>query len=539
MRKERLICILALLLSFGSHSKESEKPFNTLTDSLFFHGIFEAHNQYISGDYPASLHTINKALTLYSANRVPASEKLRSRLMEYYMLLGTIYIKPGDFQSAIKEYQIALELALRFNNKQMTFRSTSYLIDAYFQMENYEAVKVLLDDIELEETLWETEQKTIHYQYGGYYYRVGKLDSALYRYQLSEQNCDSLTDPDLARVYNAYGTIYTDLEQLDSAEYYLNKCLSNFETSLSVFERLLSEIQLNEVLLKRGKITAADQKARELYKEAEAKSFHLVLIEIYQQRIRIAQEKEAYKEAFELTGAMDSLKNSIDQQRNELMISIINQQKKNIELNQELQEQNAELERISHEKIRANLVNIIIILVSIILLFVFAMVYRKFRARYQARISKLTHEKEEIKETLDNREAELNELLFNNQSFENFFDTVQKNLRSNSDNMFEGIEMDELKEKFKAFSNRVPGSEPDSDTLLFNRNLNELTPALSENEKRLAIYIATGLNSKEIAVIFNLSVHAIETRRYRLRKKLQLKSGENLFDHLISLKSQN
>jgi DNA-binding CsgD family transcriptional regulator len=43
------------------------------------------------------------------------------------------------------------------------------------------------------------------------------------------------------------------------------------------------------------------------------------------------------------------------------------------------------------------------------------------------------------------------------------------------------------------------------------------------------------LSSKEIAQLLNISVRGVEISRYRLRKKLNLQSGENLFDYLIGL----
>jgi DNA-binding CsgD family transcriptional regulator len=44
------------------------------------------------------------------------------------------------------------------------------------------------------------------------------------------------------------------------------------------------------------------------------------------------------------------------------------------------------------------------------------------------------------------------------------------------------------------------------------------------------------LNTKEIADIMGLSVRSIESRRYRLRKKLNLSKEEDLVSNLISLK---
>jgi ligand-binding sensor domain-containing protein/DNA-binding CsgD family transcriptional regulator len=60
-------------------------------------------------------------------------------------------------------------------------------------------------------------------------------------------------------------------------------------------------------------------------------------------------------------------------------------------------------------------------------------------------------------------------------------------------------------------------------------------PEISPGELKLCAYLRMNLSSKEIAQLLNISVRGVEISRYRLRKKLNLASGENLFDYLIQL----
>jgi len=55
---------------------------------------------------------------------------------------------------------------------------------------------------------------------------------------------------------------------------------------------------------------------------------------------------------------------------------------------------------------------------------------------------------------------------------------------------------------------------------------------LNTNDLRFCAYLRLNLDAKEIARVLNISVNAIEKRRYRLRKKLGLNSSENLFEFL-------
>ena len=70
---------------------------------------------------------------------------------------------------------------------------------------------------------------------------------------------------------------------------------------------------------------------------------------------------------------------------------------------------------------------------------------------------------------------------------------------------------------------------------LFYKILKEKYPRLTTNEVRLSALIRLDFSSKEIASILNISVKSVEMNRYRLRKKLQLGSNQNLPDFINSL----
>jgi ligand-binding sensor domain-containing protein/DNA-binding CsgD family transcriptional regulator len=60
-------------------------------------------------------------------------------------------------------------------------------------------------------------------------------------------------------------------------------------------------------------------------------------------------------------------------------------------------------------------------------------------------------------------------------------------------------------------------------------------PNLSPNELKLCAYLRMNLSTKEIAQLMNISVRGVEISRYRLRKKLQVATGVNLFDFLMKI----
>jgi|GEM_PF-2778998 len=69
----------------------------------------------------------------------------------------------------------------------------------------------------------------------------------------------------------------------------------------------------------------------------------------------------------------------------------------------------------------------------------------------------------------------------------------------------------------------------------FYFKLHEKFPKLTANDKKLCSLLLLNLSSKEIASITNISVASVETSRHRLRKKINLQSGENISEFLNQL----
>ncbi len=69
----------------------------------------------------------------------------------------------------------------------------------------------------------------------------------------------------------------------------------------------------------------------------------------------------------------------------------------------------------------------------------------------------------------------------------------------------------------------------------FQIKLSVRFPDLTENEKRLATLLRLNFSTKEIATFMNISPKSVEIARYRLRKKLDLKAGENMTQFLLDL----
>ncbi|MGB1448848.1 MAG: triple tyrosine motif-containing protein [Flavobacteriaceae bacterium] len=77
----------------------------------------------------------------------------------------------------------------------------------------------------------------------------------------------------------------------------------------------------------------------------------------------------------------------------------------------------------------------------------------------------------------------------------------------------------------KAFDN--------TDQPLFSK-LKETHPTLTKNDLKLCAYLRLNLSSKEIAPLLNISVHSVEIKRYRLRKKMGLERSQGIVEYIMT-----
>lgn len=69
----------------------------------------------------------------------------------------------------------------------------------------------------------------------------------------------------------------------------------------------------------------------------------------------------------------------------------------------------------------------------------------------------------------------------------------------------------------------------------FRQKIAAQFPGITEQEKKLAMLLRLNLSSKEISSMLGISAKSVEISRYRLRKRLKLKQGENLIQFIQNL----
>ncbi|WP_397445796.1 helix-turn-helix transcriptional regulator [Polaribacter sp. R77954] len=69
----------------------------------------------------------------------------------------------------------------------------------------------------------------------------------------------------------------------------------------------------------------------------------------------------------------------------------------------------------------------------------------------------------------------------------------------------------------------------------FKKSLFKIAPNLTANELKLAAFLRLNLSSKEISKLLNITPESVHKARYRLRKKLNLSTKEDLSTFIINL----
>jgi phosphate/sulfate permease/DNA-directed RNA polymerase specialized sigma24 family protein len=69
----------------------------------------------------------------------------------------------------------------------------------------------------------------------------------------------------------------------------------------------------------------------------------------------------------------------------------------------------------------------------------------------------------------------------------------------------------------------------------FRQKIAAQFPGITEQEKKLSMLLRLNLSSKEISSMLGISAKSVEISRYRLRKRLNLKQGENLIQFIQNL----
>ncbi|WP_188653131.1 triple tyrosine motif-containing protein [Yeosuana aromativorans] len=189
--------------------------------------------------------------------------------------------------------------------------------------------------------------------------------------------------------------------------------------------------------------------------------------------------------------------------------------------------------------------NVALILYSIVLIMIAFITHKAYKRHYSKKLKREQSENEKIiikiknqqlNDDIENKNRELtiskmsiikkNELLNNIKKELKTYESP-KNIRKVNKLIDDNLNNTKDWEFFvKAFNNTDKG---------FLDKVKKLHPNLTSNDIRFCVYLRLNLSSKEISDLLNITVKSVETKRYRLRKRMNLPHEVNLIDYILDL----
>jgi tetratricopeptide (TPR) repeat protein len=545
---------------------------NTFPDSLLYYrdianrlavqlndevGIAESYTNlgvyhWVRGEYTAAIHAYD------TSNQILAGTRRVDKQLKNYSSLGMAYSRLGDIPKAIRFLLEALRMAETTGDKASQATIYNSLGVAYKnQGSNDDAFLAYKKAIDLFQEVKKPENVGGAYSnIGNIFMRRGDYGSALVYQKKALSIFDSLqNDRGIVTCYNNLSEISLKSKNYGEAMNFSEKALEISEKKGFFVSQIAALLGLGAVSTELNDYARGEQYLLRAIRLAVDKNYRTELINIYRQLsdcYRGMGKKDDALKYFQLHAAM---KDSLINQQSLATVS-------NLRTSYDLEKKEAAIEILRKDNEIAKLSRNRAILAAIGLLSIAAslVAWQTVRIRKDKQIHLQQKKLQDVEQALITaqlatakvkEEELLKELEYKNRSLTTYaLSMVQKNeileevkegvdgLLKNPDTAAEhlkklkrvvehAISVDKDWEDFKMYFDEVHAD--------FFSRLNERFPDLSSTDLRLCALIRLNLNMKQVASILRISPDSVKISRYRLRKKFNLQTEDNLAGFIMSI----
>ena len=378
-----------------------------------------------------------------------------------------------------------------------------------------------------------------------------KYDEALKYLKLSLANYNSGKEKDERNEFPIMismniGICYSYLNQMDSSEYYLKQCLAYSLDKGTIADVYKSYTYLAVFYQENGRNELAETTFLKVKgKENQFLGEYHTKAQLYEGLANALSELGRFKDAYlnrEIQHLYEDTIQSFD----------INKQLLTIEYNVELDslKQGKQLLELNSKISEAQLTKKYYLMLLLATLFLSGFGLLLFRIRKTKQLNRISLEKELLEKERVKQEAEIEllksqetiasktiQLSIRDQELDKLKTSLQHHLDKSRDPQFDDL---------KKFLRLAKASEKRNDQLkfldelvkntnnVFYKKLKENHPNLTQSELKLSLLINLNLSSNDLIEIFNISLSSLNTKRYRLRKKLNLSNSDSLEDYLMN-----
>ncbi|TPN87028.1 tetratricopeptide repeat protein [Aquimarina algicola] len=322
--------------------------------------------------------------------------------------------------------------------------------------------------------------------------------------------------------------IYYDLNQLDKATDYQKKAVLELNSNKKMFKlaKAYTYISMGTLFLKQKKTDSAVFYAQKALRYTHKNGFLRAKIDTYHLLALAAEEKNNNIVALEYFKKLAMLKDSIQELENKALVYELSAQYEANEKDLKIEQ----FEKSTKKKRKQILVLLILGLVCIAFLLVGGKMLRK-----------KNRQKQKLEEIVERKNKELTtntlHLLKKNNTLNNVKEKVTDLCNTQGANIYEYrkvlqvINFNEKEDQnWELFKELFEESHRG-----FYKEIKNRFPSITSKELRLIYLLRLNLSSKEISTFLNISTEGVKKARHRLRKKMNLTTGESLEDYIINI----
>lgn len=332
--------------------------------------------------------------------------------------------------------------------------------------------------------------------------------------------------------------LYQNQGNMERSNQYFLEAQSLYKSMEYLQSAVLITNKLAQNVLRQQQIARAIKYGREALKEAkeigsleEAKSALQTLIDAYTQQGN-------FEQAFRIQANLTAVNDSLFNKEQEKQIA-------EMQTRYETEQKEKEIALLEKEKEKAKLVRNAFIGGLLLIIVMGFLIYNRQRLKIKKNSTELENtrlKEEQLKQDLEFKNKQLTthslNLVQKNETMKELKENINKikekesskidrELQSLQNIVDYSFNLDEDWEEFRLYFEEVH-------TGFFDALKNQY-PDLTSNELRLSALVKLNLTTKEIATIMGITPDSVKTARYRLRKKLDMKTEENLTDFMMDI----
>lgn len=534
---------------------DSIQAIPNLSDSAFVTFVIRDLGNYYrrQGEQSNAIEIFSEAVGLLEKKK--SNPELLQRL---YLPLGAAFEEIGLWSSAMEYYHKALHIAEDNNLQDDIARIYNNIGAAYYRTDLEKAEEYINNSLNINTKLGDKQELFLNYNnLAAIYIKQDNYQEALDYALQALQMIDKKKNADMYHVMLMnISTLYLTMDDLNLATSYLYNALEYFNETGNLSELTTVYTYLIEAEYKRGNRNIAIQYAEKIENELihkidnselESRTRNL-LAEFYHQ---IDNHDKAYHNLHKASVIKDSLYNVNDARK-------LNNLERIYDNEQALRENALIINEMQINKLKSDRSTTVIVIALVVLIII--VIFLVIRYRLQSKLIITNAQLAEQQLALQEKEKEIQ--LIKEQELNQAIDRKNRELSSYAlsytrDNEFMANLSEELKQVLIEINPRDKEHKEHIRNILtqlkqhcsadnwqefryyfeqvhpsFYDRLEELSPGITQRQKRLCAMLYIGLTTKEISSITFREVRSIESARNRLRKKLDVPADETIQEFL-------